>query len=327
MEHDPTVLDTSFICEDSLHTQYECMECNLALSECHCIDNPDEMGGDIYCHECAKAFWVGYDSLIPDRDDPEMIDADMDDDEFEAWVDKLTEEYSNGKTYPLLDDKWETYEKCRHYNQKVTLPGGTDIYASSEHRREDGDPVPDLGIYLSSAWTPAGPAMYIDWRDYGLPKVWRAAVLTLLEAHRRAKEGYWVEIGCVGGHGRTGTALACLAILDSKGEMTGTEAVNWVKDNYCEEAVECEEQAWWVTWFKAAVYGGQAESLPQWDKETKKYIMVPQPHQYDGIGDDFNFWTFQTPPPTDGGKIIEKFERKVKSGKGAAWSGWDDEPF
>ncbi len=48
-----------------------------------------------------------------------------------------------------------------------------------------------------------------------------------------------VEVGCLGGHGRTGTALACLAVL------TGTpanEAVAWVRANYCAHAVETEAQ-------------------------------------------------------------------------------------
>ncbi len=60
--------------------------------------------------------------------------------------------------------------------------------------------------------------------------------LSLLD---RARAGQRVEIGCYGGHGRTGTALACLAILC--GQAPG-EAVGWVRAGYCERAVETDEQ-------------------------------------------------------------------------------------
>jgi hypothetical protein len=55
----------------------------------------------------------------------------------------------------------------------------------------------------------------------------------------RARLGERVEVGCLGGHGRTGTALACLAILT--GHPPG-EAVAWVRANYCADAVETAEQ-------------------------------------------------------------------------------------
>jgi protein-tyrosine phosphatase len=48
-----------------------------------------------------------------------------------------------------------------------------------------------------------------------------------------------VEIGCLGGHGRTGTALACLAIRT--GHPAG-DAVDWVRTVYCSSAVETPEQ-------------------------------------------------------------------------------------
>jgi len=47
----------------------------------------------------------------------------------------------------------------------------------------------------------------------------------LTEAWQRAVTER-VEFGCAGGHGRTGTALACMAILDG---VPGTEAVAFVR--------------------------------------------------------------------------------------------------
>ncbi len=47
-----------------------------------------------------------------------------------------------------------------------------------------------------------------------------------------------VHAGCIGGHGRTGTFLAALVA-----HMTGNkDAVQYVRDNYCQKAVESEKQ-------------------------------------------------------------------------------------
>ena len=56
----------------------------------------------------------------------------------------------------------------------------------------------------------------------------------LTEAWQRAA-GERVEIACIGGHGRTGTALACLAILDG---VPRASAVAFVRTHYDQKAVE-----------------------------------------------------------------------------------------
>jgi protein-tyrosine phosphatase len=70
-----------------------------------------------------------------------------------------------------------------------------------------------------------------------------AALRSLLE---RARGGDRVELGCLGGHGRTGTALACLAILCG---LPPSEAVTWVRESYCASAVESGLQEAFVTGF------------------------------------------------------------------------------
>ena len=59
----------------------------------------------------------------------------------------------------------------------------------------------------------------------------------------RARAGEVVEVGCLGGHGRTGTALACLAVLAGH---PADDAVAWVRRTYCDRAVETDEQADYV---------------------------------------------------------------------------------
>ena len=71
------------------------------------------------------------------------------------------------------------------------------------------------------------------------PKIRLASWLFSDPALDRARGGELVEIGCLGGHGRTGTALACLAILTG---IPADEAVPWVRANYCARGVETIEQ-------------------------------------------------------------------------------------
>jgi protein-tyrosine phosphatase len=67
----------------------------------------------------------------------------------------------------------------------------------------------------------------------------------LTEAWRRA-EGERVECGCAGGRGRTGTALACLAILDG---VPSSQAVAFVRQYYDRHAVETPRQRRYVARF------------------------------------------------------------------------------
>ena len=65
---------------------------------------------------------------------------------------------------------------------------------------------------------------------------------TLTEAWQRAATER-VEIACAGGLGRTGTALACLAVLDG---VPSAEAVTFVREHYHPRAVETPGQRRYV---------------------------------------------------------------------------------
>lgn len=105
--------------------------------------------------------------------------------------------------------------------------------------------APTFGLYLDEHWAPPWEHAQLPWVDFGVPDAaeLRIALQDVLE---RARRGERVEVGCLGGHGRTGTALACLAVL------TGTppsDAVAWVRASYCEKAVETDEQRAFVAAF------------------------------------------------------------------------------
>jgi len=56
-----------------------------------------------------------------------------------------------------------------------------------------------------------------------------------------------VEVACSGGHGRTGTALACLAVLDG---IPAADALRYVRQHYNPRSVETPWQRRYVTQFQ-----------------------------------------------------------------------------
>lgn len=95
---------------------------------------------------------------------------------------------------------------------------------------------PDLGIYLLARRPdPVGwDARWVRWPDFGLPKDRAAAMAAFREAWLRS-ETERVEVACGGGRGRTGTALACIAVLDG---VPAGQAVAFVRRWYSPHAVE-----------------------------------------------------------------------------------------
>ena len=128
----------------------------------------------------------------------------------------------------------------------ICFPDGTCITASPLSARQEDSSDRDFGVYMDPAWAPSWDAELIDWPDLGLPVDEEAAAGQIVAAFTRAKNGERVEIGCVGGLGRTGTVLACMAILAG---VPVDQAVEWVRANYDSQAVETREQEDWVLWF------------------------------------------------------------------------------
>ena len=116
----------------------------------------------------------------------------------------------------------------------VTFPDGTRVRASSLADRVVDDPERAFGLYLDDHWAPTWPADVVAWPDFGLPADPEVAARQITDAFLRARGGELVEIGCLGGSGRTGTVLACMAVLAG---VPPTEAVVWVRGAYRPQAV------------------------------------------------------------------------------------------
>jgi protein-tyrosine phosphatase len=128
----------------------------------------------------------------------------------------------------------------------VRFPDGTTIRALSVYERKEHDPERDFGLYMDRRWEPTWPAEVIAWPNFGVPEDGDRAAAQIERAFARAKAGERVETGCRVGLGRTGTVLACMAVLAG---VPASEAVGWVRRNYKPGAVETPEQEEWVGWF------------------------------------------------------------------------------
>lgn len=97
------------------------------------------------------------------------------------------------------------------------------------------------------------PTAWIAWPDFGVPLHWPTAAAVLRQAYAAAGTGR-VEIGCFGGRGRTGTALACLATCCG---LSAESALHFVRQRYHPKAAEMAWQSGFVSWFAGRTRGSQ----------------------------------------------------------------------
>lgn len=132
----------------------------------------------------------------------------------------------------------------------IALPDGTAVRGRGRRQPLPSGPSPDFGLYLGrpGSWRPDWPAEWVAWPDFGLPADPEAAAAAIVRCYARARSGERVEVACVGGTGRTGTVLACLAVLAGH---PPADAVAWTRRTYRPRAVETRRQGRWVEWFAA----------------------------------------------------------------------------
>jgi len=130
----------------------------------------------------------------------------------------------------------------------LRLPSGRLVRGRGLRRPCPAGPPPQFALYLLGRRPPtvSWEARWIRWPDFWLPSDPAAAARALHEAWERA-EVERVEIACAGGRGRTGTALACLAVLDG---LPGREAIAYVRRHYEPRSVETPWQRRFVTGFR-----------------------------------------------------------------------------
>jgi hypothetical protein len=143
----------------------------------------------------------------------------------------------------MTDDTWQPADPG-----VLRLPSGRLVRGRGlRHPLAGQAPTPSYALYLLGRQPPpvAWEFRWIRWPDFRLPADPADARAALTEAWRRAAAER-VEIACGGGRGRTGTALACLAVLDG---VPAEEAVAFVRRHYDRRAVETPWQKRYVRRF------------------------------------------------------------------------------
>lgn len=145
-----------------------------------------------------------------------------------------------------IDDRAVTWESGTP--GVLRLPSGRLVRGRGlDYPLPDGA-LPTFALYLLGYEPPpvTWEARWLRWREFWLPADGADTRGALREAWARA-ETERVEIACAGGLGRTGTALACLAVLDG---VPNREAVAYVREHYTRRAVEAPWQRWFVARFR-----------------------------------------------------------------------------
>jgi len=132
----------------------------------------------------------------------------------------------------------------------LTLPSGRRVRGRALRRPVPDGPTPDLALHLLGRRPPSAPwpSRWVRWPDLWPPVDQELAAAALRQAWERAATER-VEVACAGGRGRTGTALACLAVLDG---VPAREAVAFVRAGYDRRAVETPWQRRYVEGFAQA---------------------------------------------------------------------------
>lgn len=130
----------------------------------------------------------------------------------------------------------------------LTLPSGRLVRGRGLWSPLPAGPRPEFGLYLlgkrprPAEWE----ARWLRWPDLRLPADDADALDAFEEAWRRSAAER-VEVACWGGRGRTGTALACIAVLDG---VPAAEAVAFVRRHYRRGAAETPWQRAYVGRFR-----------------------------------------------------------------------------
>lgn len=183
---------------------------------------------------------------------------------FDEWIDDGLEE----PVLPLAllsgagNDWWRSsWTKCHHNMSPVVLPSGLTVYASAWKSVPYDRTPPDVGCYFDASWFPTESFAYvIGWPDFGLPSIPDADVMRTARAVlQHAEYGEAVEVGCLGAHGRTGTFLALLVMLDSRNtsDVHGYKrAISYVREHHCSEAIETKSQEQYIRRMSAKLLKG-----------------------------------------------------------------------
>tara|TARA_R100000306_G_C4357661_1_gene133629 strand:+ start:180 stop:947 length:768 start_codon:yes stop_codon:yes gene_type:complete len=167
---------------------------------------------------------------------------------------------------------------CKHHLQPFTFKVGQREYtlygsAFSDRKSAPKAAKANLCVFLDYRWMeeyspvwfnpalaqsgsslglnvkPETPTIFLDWPDMGVLEI---EDLKPVVAYLTSVIDTGVEVGCMGGHGRTGTLMALIMVqLGCKAE----EAIKTIRQDYCDRAIETKKQENLIKAFAKEVQG------------------------------------------------------------------------
>lgn len=163
--------------------------------------------------------------------------------------------------YPLVTEvkvvqapapvKSQKHERTCIHNQDIVTMGKYKVWLSEAPAKGWLREKPTLGVYMAEPWLNyAGDVMtngialgthvkydiiYINWVDRGVVSC-DCLVPVVRKIIEYLDAGANVEMGCWGGHGRTGTVASC--VLGAVENLDGATAIKELRKRYCSHAVE-----------------------------------------------------------------------------------------
>lgn len=243
------------------------------MSECDCC--PEGKHTDIFDIKCTCELGDYQLQLLKDRDlddNPATFDfstdgrAQMLDDDLPAstlfppkpgdhdFIGPLTMAQLVAKV--IEENKRNQPAHQSHAPQEVITGEGWGIYCGTRdycmHRLNEFDvvlnltqhsikeehtiPIPELAKYSNGGYTCT--EIVLDWPDMGVVSFgldWWLDLLAYVQTNKLK-----MLVFCVGGHGRTGTAIASMLIAGFN--YSAKDATDWVRKNYCHRAIESKRQ-------------------------------------------------------------------------------------
>lgn len=166
-----------------------------------------------------------------------------------SWMDAYDEDKGWGGKKATTSDGWKGgntgtgFQRCYHTHPllpigKYVVSGGS----CSSPVKNDADIYIGLDYGMKQhkqrlPWEP-GHAIHYEIQDMHAPKDAEDFKKLISWLAEEIEGGAKVHVGCIGGHGRTGTLFAALVA-----HMTDEEdAITYVREHYCKKAVEAKSQ-------------------------------------------------------------------------------------
>ena len=184
--------------------------------------------------------------------------------DWDSWLEGLTPEPTTAK---IGIKPGQSFRSCQHHLQPFTFKVGKQeytLFGSAYSDRKSKAQAEKAGVcaFLDNRWmkeyspvwvnpelayrtqnrfaTPGDaietPTMFLDWPDMGVLEI---KDLKPVVSYLASVIEMGVEIGCMGGHGRTGTLMALIMV--QLGCKPG-KAIKTIRKDYCHRAIETQKQ-------------------------------------------------------------------------------------